>query len=142
MSQPPDPFAAFSGMAGQAVRSWEEAMESWWTQAMASPAFRTAMSEHMVSGGQARGAYEEQVDRTLRQLHLPTREDIARMLRVASLLEDRLLAMEDRLLAMEDRLDGLERDVLKARLDAAEALLSTTERLEAMERRLAKVEGG
>jgi len=127
----PDPFAHLSELTGSLYRTWEEAMEDWWGQALGSPAFRAAMAENMASHTQARGAYQHQVDRTMEQLHLPSRADLVRLTRIATLLEDRLLGMEDRLLGIEDRLEGLEiqlgeveRELLKARLDAAEALVA------------------
>lgn len=126
----------FSRMTGEAYRQWEKSMASWWDHVLESPAFLSQLGQNVEAQAKARKAWEEQVDRTMTDMHLPSRTDVVRLARVASLLEDRLLAMEDRLLAIQDSLGRIEKDALKARIDAAEALVTMHEKLAALERKL------
>ncbi|MCB9766239.1 MAG: hypothetical protein H6739_41070 [Alphaproteobacteria bacterium] len=129
-----------SKLSGELYRQWEKSMTQWWDQVLESPAFLQAMGGSLAAQSQARSSYEEAVDHSMAQLHLPSRKDITRLARIASLLEDRLLNMEDRLLEMGDRLEDMEKEVLKARVEAAETRVEMREKLAAMEERLAAIQ--
>lgn len=131
----PDPD--LSKLSGEMYRHWEKAMKEWWDQVLESPAFLSAMGDSLSARSQARARYEEAVDASMEQLHLPGRKDMVRLARLVSVMEDRLLEGEDRLLRMQDRLDDMEREVLKARVEAAEARVELREQLARLEERLA-----
>lgn len=117
------PFADFSAWTGQVVDQWEKGMTSWWDQVLESPAFLNQMGQSATAQARARRAYEDSVDETLKKLHLPTRDDVVRMTRIATLLEEKLLQVEDRLLEVQDELTATQKEVVKARIEAAEARL-------------------
>ena len=123
----PNPFPDLSQLSGDLYRQWEKAMSTWWDQVVDSPAFLGGMSKQVGAMAEARGRYEEAVDETLERMHLPTRTDIVRLTRVATLLEERLLSQEDLILNLQDRLERLEREVVQARVEAAEARLEARE---------------
>ncbi len=128
----------FTRLTGDLYRGWEKAMTAWWDQVLESPAFLSQLGENLAAHSAARAHYEDQVDRTMEAMHLPSRKDVVRLARIAGLLEDRILQLEDRLLRIEDRLERMERDALKARVDAAEALVAVRETLDRIEARLDK----
>lgn len=139
MSNPqPPPAAPFDpSVLGQQMWSqWESAMGAWWDKVLDSPDVMGALGGQLGQMAKGRKAYETAVDQNLGRMHLPTRGDLVRVLRVASLLEDRLLQNEDRLLELGDRLLRAEREALEARIEAAEARVELRERLAAMEARL------
>lgn len=125
-----------SRLSGELYRHWERSMSQWWDGLLDSPAFLQQLGDGLAAHSKMRAEWEDHVDTTMTNLNLPSRRDITRLARIASLLEDRLLSMEDRLLEMDDRLQGMEREVLQARVDAAEARIELRERLEAIEKRL------
>lgn len=129
---PGGPFPDLSQLSGDLYRQWEKSMTSWWDQVVDSPAFLGGMSKQVGQLAEARSRYEEAVDESLERMHLPTRKDLIRLARVATLLEERLLSQEDLILGLQDRLEGLEREVLQARVEAAEARLEARERLDAL----------
>lgn len=108
-------------------------MTAWWDQVLESPAFLGPVNSGLGGVAQARGAYTRGVDQFLTQAHLPTREDIVRLLRVATQLEDRLLAQEDLLLRLGDDARSAEKAALEARIQSAEAQIALNERLAAIE---------
>lgn len=113
-----------SKLSGEMYRQWEKSMATWWGQVLESPAFLSQLGQGVEAQAKAKKTWEDQVDRTMGEMHLPSRSDVTRLARVASRLEDRLLSMEDRLLAMQDQLDRIEKETLRARVDAAEALVA------------------
>lgn len=117
-------------------KAWEKAMTQWWDTVLESPAFTETMGQGLAGHEKVRKAYEEQVDKNLQAMHLPTRKDLVRVAKICSLLEDRLLALEDRLLELEDSRAEAERAALEARIAAAEAQLEHNERLSSIEARL------
>lgn len=131
------PFPDMSQLSSDLYRQWERAMGSWWEQVVDSPAFLGALGGQAGRMAQSRGAYEDAVDQGMERVHLPSRKDIIRLTRVATLLEERLLSQEDLLLALKDRIDGLERELLAARVEAAEARLELRESLAALPDQLA-----
>lgn len=126
----------FSRLTGDLYRSWERSMTQWWDQVLDSPAFLSQLGEGLTAQSAARARYEDHVDQSMTAMHLPSRKDVVRLARIATLLEDRILGLEDRLLALEDQLGRIEKETLRARVDAAEALVAITEKLEALDRRL------
>ncbi|MBT3221868.1 MAG: hypothetical protein HN348_22565 [Proteobacteria bacterium] len=114
----------FSKLGGELYKSWEQSMTSWWDQVLESPTFLAGLGKNLEAQTRARGNYEEQVDEMMSNLHLPSRKDVVRLARIASLLEDRILQMEDHMLKMGDQLDRIEKEVLRARVAAAEALVT------------------
>jgi hypothetical protein len=100
------------------------------------PTFVKGMGENLARNARARASWEEGVDKSMETMHLPSKKDLVRVARIASLLEDRIVALEDRVLAQADQLDRIEKETLKARVDAAEALLAVTDRLAAIDEKL------
>ena len=141
---PPDGF-----LSDEMYRLWEQGMTSWWDQALSSSAFRSHLGENLANQRRARDQYERSVDETLSRMHLPTRSDLTRLARIATLLEERLLQQEDTLLAMKAQLSQLEKEALHARIEATEARIEAREaqadmsaRLRALQARLAILENG
>lgn len=104
-------------------------MGAWWDQVLQSPAFLGAMSENLAARTQARASYERAMESAMDRMHLPTRKDIGRVARIATLLEERLLAQEDLLLSLTDQLADAQREAVQARIDAANARLELQEEL-------------
>lgn len=127
-STPPD----FDRLGDELYQHWASAMTQWWDATLESPAFLGAMGKNLEGGARARGQYEKAVDTSLERMHLPTRADLVRVARVASLLEERLLEQEDHVLDLKDRLARMEREVVEARIEAAEARLEVRETLAAI----------
>jgi len=117
-------------------KAWEKAMSQWWDTVLDSPAFAQSVSQGLGNHAKARKAYEDQVDKNLESMHLPTRADLVRVAKICGLLEDRLLALEDRLLEMEDERAASEKAQLQARIEAAEAQLELREQLASIEAKL------
>lgn len=128
----PDP----SRLSGDLYRQWEKAMSGWWDQVLESPAFLGAVGQNLTAGAQTRSAYEKVVDETMERMHLPTRQDMVRLAKVCTMLEDRLLAQEDILLELKDKLAASEREAIQARIEAAETRLELRERLDALQHKL------
>ena len=126
----------FDRAATEMYKHWETAMTSWWDQVLESPAFLGTVGKGLGQATAARGQYTKAVDAWLEQAHLPTRDDLVRLLRVCSQLEDRLLAQEDLLLELKDKLAATEKASLEARIAAAEARVELNERFDALEARL------
>ena len=84
-----------SKLSGELYRQWEKGMAQWWDQVLESPAFLSGMGQSLSGQAQARANYEQAVDQTLEQLHIPSRKDFIRLTRVATMLEDKLLSLED-----------------------------------------------
>ncbi|MCB9778449.1 MAG: hypothetical protein H6742_07800 [Alphaproteobacteria bacterium] len=126
----------FSKLSNDMYQQWEQAMTAWWDQVLDSPDFLKATGQNLSQVAHARKQYEQAVDEGLHKMHLPTRQDLVRVARIATLLEERLLQMEDRLLAMGDQLDVLEKETIQARVEAAEARLEMREKLAELQARL------
>ncbi len=127
-------------LSSDMYRQWESAVGDWWDKVLESPTFLGAMGDQVAAQSKLRKGYEEKVDESMTAMHLPSRKDMVRLARIATLLEDKLLSLEDRLLAVDDRLvaldtrlDQMERESLRARVDAAEARLAAADRLTSLE---------
>lgn len=128
-----------SKLTGEMYRQWEKAMGTWWDQTLESPAFLNGVNENLKAQAAARKGYTEQVDKAMGDMHLPSRQDVVRIAKIASMLEDKVLGLEDRLLQHSDALARIEKETLRARVDAAEALVTVQERLIAIEDRLDRI---
>ena len=117
-------------------------MGAWWDQVLQSPAFLHLMGENLVARNQARANYERAVDNAMDRMHLPTRKDIGRVARIATLLEERLLAQEDILLSLRDELQAAQQDAVRARIDAAQARLDVQAELRVLREELAALRQG
>lgn len=143
MSQPDAAFPDFKGMSEELYQQWEKSMTAWWDQVLESPSFLDATNKNVSGMARMRARYEEQVDEQLMKLHLPTRGDITRLARIATLLEKRLLEMEDTILDLRDGMAArdaaiarLEKETIQARIEAAEARLELRARLDELAARL------
>ncbi len=130
------PQPDFSKLSGQMYELWEKSASAWWDEVLESPAFLQSMGENLAGNAQARSAYQAHVDQSLEHLHLPTRQDLLRVARIASLLEDRQLKLEDEILSLKDQLAAAEKENLKARIHAAETRLELEARLQTMESKI------
>jgi hypothetical protein len=117
-------------------------MSRWWDHVLEDPGFVKSMGDGLAGQAKLRGQYEDGVDRTMEAMHLPTRKDVVRLAKIASMLEDRLVAVGDRVLEQGDVLQRVEKETLKARVDAAEALLAVQERLATIESKLDRLLAG
>jgi len=138
---------AFSQMSADLYKQWEDSLSSWWDQVVESPAFLEGAGNGMAGVSKIRAQYEQQMDDNLSKMHLPSRGDITRLARIATLLERRLLDLEDRLLEMKDalaerdaRAARLEAELIQARIEAAEGRIEQRTTLQALQARLAAIE--
>jgi hypothetical protein len=131
-----------SSFDSEMMKAWEKSVAAWWDEVLDSDEFLDAMGSNVAGGARARAGYEQNVDKGMQSLHLPTRKDLVRVARICGLLEDKLLGMEDKLLAMDDRLADMERASLQARIDAAEARLANQEKLATIEAKLDRLLAG
>jgi hypothetical protein len=129
-------------MSQQLYTQWEKGMTSWWDQVLDNPAFLATMGENAASQSKAKGAYAEAVENNLSRMHLPTRGDLVRVARIATLLEERVLSVEDHLLKISGTLARIEKEAITARIDAAETRIEMRERLATIEARLAALDAG
>jgi hypothetical protein len=125
-----------SALTGEWYSHWEKSMTRWWDQLLDDPTFIKGMGDNLAAQSRTRHAWEQQVDKTMENMHLPSRKDVVRVARIASLLEDKVLAIEDRLFDHSDALARVEKETLQARVDAAEALITVQEKLEVVEAKL------
>lgn len=125
---PPD----MKQMGDEMYKHWERAMGSWWDQVLETPAFLGAMGQNLEGMAGARGQYEKAVDEAAERMHLPSRSDVVRIAKVASMLEERLLQQEDLVLGLNDQLARLEREAVQARIEAAEARIELRDTLSAI----------
>jgi hypothetical protein len=137
MPETPD----FTKMSQQIYDQWEQGMTAWWDQVLESPAFLSALGDTVANQSRARGQYAKAVDENLKRMHLPTRGDLVRVARIATLLEEKVLTVEDHLLSIQDTLGRIEKEAITARIDAAETRIELRERLNALEERLEALEG-
>ncbi len=125
---------------GELYTIWEQSMTRWWDQVLDSNATLKAMGEGLSAQSKARAGYESSVDDTLTRMHLPTRTDVIRLAKIASMLEDRLLSQEDVLLEVRDQLVEMEKVAIQARIEAAETRLEMRERLAELQARIDSLE--
>ncbi|TNE90994.1 MAG: hypothetical protein EP330_06925 [Deltaproteobacteria bacterium] len=131
----------FAGTSRAIYEQWEKAMGTWWDQVLESPQFLSGLGKNLEAQAQARGAFTKAMDEGLANMHLPTRTDLTRVARIATLLEEKVLAVEDLLLQMGDTMADLQKEVVQARIEAAEARIESREQLAALQARLDALEG-
>ncbi len=139
MAKPSTPDGARLGQ--ELYQQWEKAMTTWWDHVLESPRFLGTMGKGLAAQTQARTTYERAVDEQLEKLHLPTRKDLVRVTRIATLLEERLLQQEDAVLALRDELAAARRDALTARVEANEARVELRDTLAALRAEIATAAG-
>lgn len=137
----------FQQFTDDMYKMWEQSMTTWWDQVLDSPEFLGASGKGLSAMANARRQYEANVDEQLTKMHLPTRGDLTRLARIATLLEERVLKMEDTVLEVKDllvareaRIQSLEKEVLQARIEATEARVELRETLAALKDQLAALE--
>ncbi len=130
----------FARLSQDLYNQWESAVTSWWDTVLDSPDVLGASGDALRSAARARKQYEQSVDQGLDRMHLPTKTDLVRLTRIATLLEERLLQLEDRLLGMQDKLVALERETVQARVDAAQARLEQRDGVSALQEQLATLQ--
>jgi hypothetical protein len=122
--------------AAELYQQWERSMGAWWDQVLASPAVLSTMGRGLSAQSTARQQYERAVEEQLARLHLPTRGDLVRMTRIATLLEEKLLQQEDTLLALREELAEARSEALSARVECAEARVELRSALAALQQTL------
>jgi hypothetical protein len=132
----------WSRWSAELYHSWERGMTAWWDRVLDAPEVLDALNETLSGQVRTRSAARAAGQRWMERMNLPTRDDLTRLARIATLLEEKLLSMEDQLLAMRDHLGTVEKEAVRARIEAAETRLALTERLVALEARLAAREAG
>lgn len=141
MSQPHSPpFPDFSAFSGEAYAQWEKSMRTWWDTVLEDDQFLAASGKGLAGAARGRRMYEDAVDQGMAQMHLPSRSDLVRLTRVATLLEEKLLQVEDQLLELQDALGEAQRDALQARVEAAEGRLEQRAAIERLEAKLAALQ--
>jgi tetrahydromethanopterin S-methyltransferase subunit G len=123
-------------MSMEMYRQWEKSMATWWDGVLDDPAVVKGMGDNLATQARVRQGFEEQIDKTMQNMHLPSRSDVVRVARIASLLEDKVLALEDALLEQQDALQRIEKESLQGRIQQAESLVAVQERLDTIESKL------
>jgi hypothetical protein len=136
MAESDAPYGDFSRMTNDMYKQWETAMTTWWDQVLENPTFLKSMGDNLSAHTRGRRAYEQAVDHGLERAHLPTRADLVRVARIASLLEEKVLAVEDQLLALKDQGTIIEKEALRARIEAAETREMLHEKLATLEAKI------
>lgn len=126
-------------LGDELYKHWEKAMGSWWDQVLESPQFLGSMAKNLEGASKARGQYERAVDDTMERMHLPTRNDVVRVAKIAAMLEERLLQQEDLVLDLQDRLAAMQKETVQARIEAAEARLELRETLAVLKDELVRL---
>ena len=124
-----------SGRAGwfaAQVEHAERGMAAWWDRVLDTPEVLKAMNDALGAEVDSRRNALRTGQRFMERMNLPTRADLSRLLRISTLLEERLLTIEDHLLEMNERLVNAEREAVRARVEAAEARMELREALAAL----------
>jgi len=123
-------------MSMEMYRQWEKSMATWWDGLLDDPTVIKGMGDNLAAQSRVRKGFEDQVDKTMQDMHLPSRSDVVRVARIASLLEDKVLALEDALLDQQDALTRIEKESLQGRIQGAESIVAVQERLDIIESKL------
>jgi hypothetical protein len=121
---------------GEWYETWERSLAAWWDKVLDTPDVLRSANQSLAAQAEARKAVHQTGQRWMERMNLPTRADLSRLVRIATLLEEKLLGVEDRLLDVQDRVIAAEREAVRARVEAAEARLVLLERIAALEERL------
>lgn len=136
MSHESDEQAAWKKATAEWVGAWERGMAAWWDKVLDSPEVLSAMNRTLAGQVEARRNLQRTGQRWMERMNLPTRADLSRITRIATLLEERLLSLEDTLLDLGDRLAATEKEAIRARVEAAETRIELMEKLATLEARL------
>jgi hypothetical protein len=90
---PPNPFEAFKAAYDQAAESWSKSME----QVLSSEDFAAAAGRMVARYADAQEALRQAAEATSDQLHLPTKDDLARVAELVLNLERKIDAATDQL---------------------------------------------
>ncbi len=90
---PPNPFEAFKAAYDQAAESWSQSME----QVLSSDDFAAAAGRMVARYADAQEALRKAAESTSDQLHLPTKDDLARVAELVLNLERKVDAATDQL---------------------------------------------
>lgn len=131
-----DRAASWKKATADFVQGWERSVAVWWDRVLESPEVLAALNKTLAGQVDQRRNLQQLGQRWMERMNLPTRADLTRLARIATLLEERLLAIDDRLLDLQDRVARAETEAVRARVDAAEARVELLERLAALEARL------
>jgi hypothetical protein len=131
-----------SGWLAASAQHLERGMAAWWDRVLETPEVLQAMNQALGAEVDGRRSLQRTGQRMMEKMNLPTRHDLSRLLRITTLLEERLLSIDDRLLDMHDRVIAAEKEAIRARVEAAEARLELAETLAALEARLGGGDGG
>jgi hypothetical protein len=121
---------------GDWLKQWEQSLAKWWDTALEDPAFVRGFGDALAGRAQLRSSWEQGMEQTLEQMHMPSKRDVIRLARIASMLEDRLVNVEEQLADVSARLDRMEKEALRARIDSAEVLIRLEEQLRALHEKL------
>ncbi len=128
-----DMYSEWNNMNREVYQQWEKGMTAWWDQVLDNPSFLGALGNNVSQMSKARAAYEKAVDETLNKAHLPTRADLVRVARIATLLEEKVLQVEDIVLEVQDNLGRIEKEALLARIETSEGRVDLNLRLDRIE---------
>jgi hypothetical protein len=121
---------------GEWYETWERSLAAWWDKVLDTPDVLRTANQSLAAQVEARKAMHQTGQRWMERMNLPTRADLSRLVRIATLLEEKLLGLDDRLLDVQDRVIAAEREAVRARVEAAETRLLLLERIAALEDRL------
>lgn len=130
-----------SGWMQSWYEQWERGLAGWWDRVLDTPEVLKGMNGALAGQVEARRQMLNSGQKWMERMNLPTRQDLSRLIKIVTLVEERILGMEDRVLDLQDRLAEAERETLRARVEAAETRLELVERLAAIDARIAQVVG-
>jgi polyhydroxyalkanoic acid synthase PhaR subunit len=93
---PPNPFEAFKAAYDQAAESWSRSME----QVLSSEDFASAAGRMVARYADAQETLRKAAEATSDQLHLPTKDDLARVAEIILNLERKVDEATDQLFAL------------------------------------------
>lgn len=131
-----------SGWMQSWYEQWERGLAGWWDRVLDTPEVLKGMNGALAGQVEARRQMLNSGQKWMERMNLPTRQDLSRLIKIVTLVEERILGMEDRVLDLQDRLAEAERETLRARVEAAETRLELVERLAAIDARIAQVVAG
>lgn len=115
------------GISDELYRQWQASLGQWWDTVLGSQDVLGATGQHLADTALGVAAYEDRVDQHLARLHLPTRGDLTRLARIATLLEKRLLQTEDIVLKLQDTLAARDQDLARVEREALHARIEVAE---------------
>lgn len=123
---PPNPFEAFKAAYDQAAESWSRSME----QVLSSEDFAAAAGRMVARYADAQETLRRAAETTSDQLHLPTKDDLARVAEIILNLERKVDEATDQLFAVaRSRMEASTSDQLAQISDRLAALEAAVGRL-------------